>query len=199
MCIIIQSKTGALPEKDNLRLAYDNNPHGFGLMWAEDDQVEVIHGILDFEQIWQSLQYVKGNPFALHFRWVTRGELEHNQCHPFQIGSRDTHGEDIWMMHNGTFFFLNSEVRKWQGQKSDTQLFATHLGTVLQGEKSSEVLFSKHVQENMKRKIGKHNKMIFLTDDGRMEIFNESAGKHDHDFWYSNVYSFISGYRNKKN
>jgi hypothetical protein len=48
----------------------------------------------------------------------------------------------------------------------------------------------------MKKKVESFNKMVFLTDEGRFEVFNEEGGVWlDNDMWASNTYSFQDGYR----
>lgn len=197
MCIIIHSKHGDLINKDELYTAYENNPHGFGLMWAEGGRVQVHHDVCDFDTIWETLLDIEGIPHALHFRWVTRGELTLDQCHPFQVTDKDQSGRDIFMMHNGTLYFLNSHVQAFSGRKSDTQIFAEHTGEILRSKSDPRVLFSERVQSNMHKRIRSHNKMLFLTDEGEWHYFNRNQGAENEDFWVSNVYSFEPGYRGK--
>lgn len=197
MCIIMLSEVGDLPNKDKLKVAYDNNPHGFGVMWVEDGRVQTEHGLYTFEQVWETLERLEGTPWCMHLRWVTRGKLSVNQCHPFQISSKALSGRDIWMMHNGTFMFLNEKVAAFGGLKSDTECFADGLREILRGHlQPAKVLFSDQIQRNMKRKIEPFNKMVFLTDEGHFKIFNQEAGEWlNNSMWVSNTYSFQVGYR----
>jgi len=192
MCIIILSKEGKLPDKEKLRVAHLNNPDGFGVMWVADGRVKTKHGLFTFDQVWTALKTLEGIPWCMHLRYVTRGSKTLTQCHPFQVSSKDLNGRDIWMVHNGTFMFLKKEK-----ERSDTQAFASNLFEVLRGKKNpDEVLFSEYVQTNMKKKIESWNRMVFLTDEGRFEIFNQEAGLWlDDSTWASNDYSFDAGHR----
>ena len=195
MCIIVNSKRGELPPKDKLHTAYVNNPHGCGIMWADQGEVKVTQGVWKFDQIWEHLEALEGTPYAMHRRWVTRGKLGDAQCHPFRLTEKSLQGRDIWMMHNGTMFFLNNEVKKFNDRKSDTQIFAGHLAEVLRGQSDPEILFSDDVQDKMKSSMGGHNRLLFMTDEGKTHILNRSQGVEDSEFWYSNDYSFEKGYR----
>jgi hypothetical protein len=197
MCIIILSHDGNLPDKDMLRTAYENNPDGFGVMWVDNGRVQTKHGLFTFDQVWESLEDLEGIPWSMHLRYVTRGKRVVTQCHPFEVSSKRQSGRDIWMMHNGTFMFLNERVKAYGGLKSDTEVFANYLAEILRSKQNPDkVLFSSQVQENMKKKVESFNKMVFLTDEGRFEVFNEEGGVWlDNDMWASNTYSFQDGYR----
>lgn len=197
MCIILLSQNGNLPNKDMLRVAHENNPDGFGVMWVKNGRVQTKHGLFSFDQVWESLVDLEGIPWSMHLRYVTRGKRVESQCHPFQITSKNQSGRDIWMMHNGTFMFLNERVKAFGNSKSDTEVFANSLSEVLKSKPNPDkVLFSEPVQANMRKKIESWNKMVFLTDEGRFEIFNQQEGLWlTEDMWASNDYSFKVGHR----
>lgn len=200
MCIIVHSKNGNLPDYSRMKVAFDNNPHGFGIMQADGGEIYVHRGVADsFDDIWEELELVEGKPWVMHLRWVTRGTKGTRQCHPFKIADKRASGSDIYMMHNGTFFFLDDAVKKFKGSKSDTEVFSMHMSEMLrQYSDAKTVLFSHSVQSKMRSKIGNHNRIVFMTDDGSVRIFNREAGVEDSDFWFSNAYSFENGYRTKK-
>ncbi len=89
MCIILLSQNGKLPDKDMLRVAHENNPDGFGVMWVKNGRVKTKKGLFTFDQVWDSLVDLEGIPWSMHLRFVTRGEKVDDQCHPFQITSKN--------------------------------------------------------------------------------------------------------------
>lgn len=192
MCIIVYNPAGKTLDKSAMRLAYDNNPHGFGVMWNEDHDVFSLKALGNFNDIWQLLKHLQGYPYALHFRWMTQGEIKEEQCHPFEILSQEEHGMNLQMMHNGTIFGL-----KKPADESDTAVFAKHLTQAyLTRHMNLPNLFSN--MHGMIPSIGTFNKFVFMADGNRVEIVNEQAGDWQDNVWYSNTYSFEKGYRQKK-
>lgn len=199
MCIIVHSKTGEIPDLNLLHTAWKNNPHGLGIMWAENGRVETYHEIpTSFEAVVEAMAMPDGRPWAMHFRWVTRGKLTEKQCHPFEVCSVDTASGDLWMMHNGTMNFMDIEC-KLTG-KSDTQLFAEMLRRTVRRmgpEDGLERILSKQTMEYLRSQVGAFNKLVFLDSLGDFHFINHKAGVTLGKFWFSNTYSFQEGYRDK--
>ena len=193
MCIIVYNPGGQELDKERMRVAYDNNPHGFGFMWIEDHEVFSIKGMSDFNDIWKLTTHLAGYSYALHFRWMTAGQLNEAQCHPHTILDKDKHGMNLQMMHNGTIFDLKGNKKG----RSDTQLYATQLtAEYLNKHRNLYNLFDS-VHEAAPG-MGTFNKFLFMADGNRVEIINEAAGEWIDNKWYSNVYSFEQGYRFKQ-
>lgn len=199
MCVIILSKNGKLPDKDKFKIAYENNPDGFGVMWADRGQAKTIHGLFSFDECWETLESLRGTPWCLHLRFATAGRKALSQCHPFQVSSKKQSGQDIWMVHNGTMFWLSQQVKSYGGDKSDTEIFAEGLREALsRHNEPDKVLFSEPVKTKMLKKLELFNKLVFMTDNGHFEIFNEGSGRWlSRTMWTSNTYSFEEGYRSK--
>lgn len=187
MCVILYNESGKKLSKPFLEVAYNNNPHGYGIMWFEQNRVNTIKGICDFEQIWQITNMLQGMRYALHFRWRTAGKISDEQCHPFQVLNHETHGLDLYMMHNGTIFSMPKDP-----DKSDTQIFAERFTDKIL-EKDPE--YNLNYFNKLEKVIGGHNKMVFMTSDNRTFFVNKDSGKYIDNIWYSNTYSLQSGYR----
>lgn len=187
MCVILYNESGTKLNKNHLEIAYNNNPHGYGIMWAEDGRINTIKGVCDFDQIWQIINMLNGMTYALHFRWRTTGKISEEQCHPFQVLDKDKHGIDLCMMHNGTIFSIPQHP-----EKSDTQIFAEKFSNKIL-EKDPNFNFGYfHKLENA---VGKHNKMVFMSSDNRTFFANKDLGKVIDNVWFSNTYSLQTGYR----
>lgn len=197
MCIIVHSRHGGIPDLDLLHTAWKNNPHGLGIMWAENGRVQVHHKLPEsFEDVIQAMTLPDGRPWAMHFRWVTRGKETIRQCHPFEVASIEYASGDCQMMHNGTMDFLDIEV-KLTGQ-SDTQCFAGMLRRAVKRmgpDDGLDRILSRNSMEYIRSQVGSFNKLVFLDSSGEFHFINEKAGVVLGKFWYSNTYSFKEGYR----
>ena len=193
MCIIIYNPGGQPLNKDLLRTAYDNNPHGFGFMWIENYEVSSIKGMSNFNDIWQLATHFAGYSYALHFRWRSAGKIREAQCHPHTVLDKEKHGLNLKMMHNGTIFGM----KKGKKGRSDTQVYASQL--------TNEYINKHHTIDTLLDSVhgeapamGTFNKFVFMADGNHVEIVNEDAGVWMENRWYSNTYSFEKGYRAKQ-
>lgn len=189
MCLIIYNPNGSPMKTEYLRLAYENNPDGFGIMYADNGRVIVNQGLFTLDVIKELIRECRGKPYAVHFRYKTRGKISAEMTHPFQVLSHEEDGEDLWMMHNGTFSFLKPE-----GDQSDTSLFAEKFKPIIR-ELGTDVLFDKYHPRRMGKKIGEMNKVLFMRGDGRVTVINSQQGFVENGKWYSNRYSLQPKYR----
>lgn len=199
MCLIFYSENGNLPAKSALRVAYENNPDGVGIMYHDGKKVQVIRGLLDFDATWGILSLLRAHQykFACHFRYRTKGPISSKTCHPFRIreyrkiGKGKNDGFNTFMMHNGTFMHIT--VPKGQ---SDTQAMAGYLETLV-NKHGSHLLTDQSNLRQMGKKVGDYNKMVFMNDNGEVNIVNAKSGFVKGGIWYSNNYSFTVDYRKK--
>ncbi len=189
MCIIIYNEHGTAHDYRKLSQSYDNNPHGVGCMWIEEDGVRVVRGMLSKEELMHIADRLYGIPHVIHLRWRTVGPIGKEMTHPFQVSGRKSH---VWMMHNGTFDFLRTTPGI-----SDTAQFAELLREFT-AEHGADSLFRDQVASKMERKIKSFNKVLFLDDEGKIRILNREQWHHEDGIWYSNTYSFIPGYREQQ-
>lgn len=194
MCLIVYNPSGINLDKTLMQIAYDNNPHGFGIVWLNDNnELSTFKDIIDFKTFWVLLGYLKGYTYAFHLRWKTRGEINSEQCHPFQILNKDKHGHDLYMMHNGTISQLKHE------DKSDSQIFSEILTKTYEKQFFDKDLIEFYnFIDGGKSTIGSFNRLLFLTKNS-VKIINKCDGVTYNDVWYSNYYSFIKDYRKNKN
>jgi len=190
MCIILHNPDGRPLNKKNLRTAYENNPHGHGFMWVEGGQLNVVKGIAkDFDETWYLATQLTGFAYTLHLRWRTTGIISKSNCHPFEILNKEQDGLDFSMVHNGTIFEIPRDPKK-----SDTQIFSENLRKKIL-DKDPE--YKLNYINKIEKKIGKHNKMVFMTSDNRTFFINKHLGKMIDGIWHSNTYSLEKGYRDK--
>lgn len=191
MCIIIYNETGKPHNEDYLSTAYDNNPHGVGIMWVEDNKVQTLRGLFSKRKMFDILREFEGVPHVIHLRWRTRGKVSKEMCHPFRA-SADELDSKVWLMHNGTFMKIKSDENH-----SDTYYFARSLRNAT-GKHGTDILFTETFLRKLEDTVESYNKVIFLRNDGKVSIVNPKAWHIEDEIWYSNTYSMTKGYRDKK-
>lgn len=187
MCLIIANPgCKPVPEK-HITSAHFTNDDGFGIMWAENDQLKIIRGMFNIETIKVLFARAerKGLPYVAHFRMATHGTKDGNNCHPFRV-SEDFGG--IGMVHNGV---LSGSEWRTTG-KSDTALLVDRLSKhIADSEISPWDLFEKQTPPVLERygsSIGS-DKLVFMCGSGAINIVNEKYGDWLEEVWYSNTYS----------
>jgi len=94
MCVIVHKKKDVEIEDAIPAGCFRKNPHGWGIMLARDDEVEVYKG-LTWESFLETYEELQGLELVLHFRAKTHGKIDTENCHPHQVS------DDLCMMHNG--------------------------------------------------------------------------------------------------
>ena len=93
MCIIIHKRPDAkFPTKQQLKDAWDANPHGAGFMYVEEDAAVVHKGFMNFKDLWRAYRerkFPKDTEMVFHFRWATSGWIDEETTHPFPIINKD--------------------------------------------------------------------------------------------------------------
>lgn len=190
MCIIAFNMKGLPYNTKRMATAFDNNPHGVGILRRNSDGgLESKKAIMTSEEFLAELEGLVGVPHAIHLRWRTRGDIDIDNCHPFQVSAEV--GNYCWMMHNGTFD-LNVT-----GSESDTKVFAGIIASKT-AEFGSDFLFHKKVIRNLEEAIKPNNKVLFASEGGRWAMLNKEQWVCINGIWYSNSYSFLPGYRQTK-
>lgn len=194
MCVIIDKPAGIDFDRDDLLLAYQNNPHGFGFMFYDEQSGRIFarksndwtdESIAD----WMAQQTDKH--LVVHYRYKTKGEIKDSQCHPFKILDKKRNGMDMYFMHNGTISHV--EIK---GKESDTQAFNRHfLQPILR--KNPLIVETEAFKTLIEKFIG-WSRLVIMYDNGKIIKFNEDKGDELHGCWVSNDYSFKDGYRYPK-
>jgi hypothetical protein len=175
MCIIIHRPKGAATRlsREVLARCCDNNPHGFGMMWAYQGKLLTARYMpsqrKDFIKRALILQE-SDVPLMLHFRWATHGAVEKANTHPFII--KKGHSA---MMHNG---ILNIPcIKGW----SDTRTFCNEILSRLPvGWEKDPALYWIVDQATLGSKVG------IMYADGSVTILHKVAGITEGGIWYSN-------------
>ena len=158
---------------------FKSNPDGLGIMYTTTRGLRVIkklpNTIKDCEKVLARLPN-DGRDVAVHWRWRTHGDVNLEQCHPYEIE------KDVsMMMHNGVLHTGNKADTK----KSDTWHYIEDFLKGVHQNTLHDPAFKKLVSEH----IG-DNRFAIMTKDGRLTVVNEDQGLYVNDIWFSNTYAW---------
>lgn len=193
MCVIIVRQPGITIPFEKIKAACTVNNDGWGLAVADRGRVEVIRKVdttNDPEIVYKALEDTKDLRVMLHLRYVTVGERNLANCHPFEVLNHKDHGEDIILAHNGTI----SQFRKPDDGNSDTKHFVDYyVRPLLLRAKAFQphkpVLEDEFALELLKYTVGSSSLVTFFTPTNDLTV-NKSHGKDFVGWWASNTYSF---------
>jgi hypothetical protein len=179
MCIAILSPKGTQITAQQFRNSWDNNFHGAGFMYNDDqDKLHVVKEMEDCDKIYK--KYVAANKkypnatFVIHFRISNRGVISRENCHPFKVNNQ------LGFVHNGTVVPMGKNDRY-----SDTNMFNKHILRKLP-QVDIKYLRNKAIQQVLGEFVG-NSKLVFLDNEGNATIIKEHKGSWGEDgMWYSN-------------
>lgn len=194
MCIIFHKPKNIILPNEVLENCWKSNPHGAGFMVAKDNKLIVNKGFFSLEEFINAYDVYKTENIVAHFRWATHGNKDTNNCHPFVVN------ENLAFAHNGVIH----GIHKTGSVNSDTWHFNEEIIKPLVNE-FPNAWKHKTLKFLLQEKIGKTNKLVFLSADGSVSIYNEERGEKAYGCWFSNVdykelrnrnYSSYSRYNN---
>jgi predicted glutamine amidotransferase len=201
MCLIAYLKNKSFADYDALESAHENNPHGWGIVYAQDGRLHACKKHASFEVFKNAMDLVPDDvPISIHFRWATHGDKSENNIHPFDVLTFEEDGVDVCMMHNGVISGT-SVLGETNDKRSDTALYVEYLVRPMLKE-SPKLMYNTGFQKMVSRDIGITNKFLFMDGAGGVIIINPNSGhfpvKDSIDIWYSNTYSLTTSYRHNK-
>mgnify|MGYP003115767566 FL=1 len=192
MCIIasIPKNTGTI-NKDTLETMTNNNGHGFGVSYIDNnnnivtfktmDDKEFVSKVMQIQKDWS-----KNSDILIHARIATSGKTNKANCHPFQVT------KDTVFAHNGVLTCVEPTKNM-----SDTRVFNEVVLKNLKGN----FLNNKGIVEFLEEIIGS-DKMVFLTTNPAYKsntiILNQEFGEEVDGIWFSNnsykAKNYVSSY-----
>ena len=153
--------------------AQKKNEDGYGVSWHDGTQIQT-YKTLDFAEFLRFLATIEDQRCILHLRNTTAGSNCISNSHPFKVPTGV-------MFHNGTIYDLKPAKYSTEG-KSDTSKLADLLnGCKFSSVKDIEPLLHKFVGNTL-------NRLVFLNNDGSIDIINRELGIEEDGNWYSNDY-----------
>ena len=119
MCIAINCDKGARITKEHFMNSWENNPDGFGMLWADQGKLLSWKTLTDPEKAYENYiriadQVGDKSEMVLHFRIGTHGGKNMSNCHPFYVN------ENLAFVHNG---MLDINIPEQHKGHSDTWMF----------------------------------------------------------------------------
>lgn len=185
MCLIIVANDLKSLNLEDMRIAYERNSNGFGLMYLDKQNKFVSDKFVpnDFNEVKTFFNLHKNNTdqMAIHFRFTTQGVTNKKNCHPFISYNKDN--RIIGMMHNGA----RLPIPLIHKNCSDTWHFNEfYLKSVLKD--NPNVLLNNNFILELEEHI-QNDKMLFLDSKSKKFIIvNEKAGNFIGANWFSNDY-----------
>lgn len=199
MCVIILKQPGIVIPFAKLESACIVNSDGWGFAIADRGKIEYVRGLdkrTNPEGIAKILEAANHLPLMLHLRYVTVGERNLDNCHPFSVLNRDEHDVDVAFSHNGTLWSYRDKDAKDSDSNNFNQQFvqplyartAAYMGT-------ADVLKDEFTTRLMEEKAGANSLFGLIDGNG---IMAGIGNFHDMEGWWaSNTYSFNSNHRTK--
>lgn len=194
MCLALYKPAKAKLNQDEMRTAFSANPDGAGFAYYDPSLKRVViqRGYFTFNDLWADLAPIMEDncPLILHYRWATHGDINVENCHPFQL-------TDGALIHNGIISGMGTSTYKSASKyytppvgktcadmecsddRSDTREFVEDY---LADMGVSELRAAKKLIEHT---IG-YSKLVTIHNDGSVIIFNEDSGHWRNGVWYSN-------------
>ena len=200
MCIaIIKNKNVKMPDKDILKICFDNNSDGAGFAFYRNGLIHIKKGFFTFNGFMEAID--KANikseePMLIHFRVATHGKINIDNCHPFPVTNKFSKmifpniitNDDV-MVHNGKL-----DIGITSSMYSDSMHMAKALYQL--DRTYYKDLIDYLIKPTEKNKRG--NRIAILTHNGEIEKYGIGWIK-DKNIWYSNdSYKINSTYKSKK-
>lgn len=188
MCLLVnQSQFSPALSDEWLADFYSHNEDGVGVMYSENGIIIIEKALPKDAETFIGFyrKHIEGRECSFHLRMKTHGNIDLENCHPYEVLSRKKHGVDLWMMHNGILSTGNAK----DATKSDTwHYIRDYLRPMLAGNPQ----FYKHPSfaEIIGKHIGTSNKFVFMDHDGFRVTINESDGVYWGGLWLSNEYAW---------
>lgn len=172
MCLAIYKPRGVRIPENALEEGFRANPHGAGFAYVTSGRIEVVKGLMTFNDFLSAWQLAEGRQAIVHFRWATHGSRGEDMTHPFWV-SRETA-----MIHNGMLEIPCS------GDNSDTAQYVHDVLSPM--ARRDQRFFARPWVKKMAEDAIRGSKMVFLRRTGEWCIWNEGAGHWKDGAWFSN-------------
>jgi|GEM_PF-3605704 len=188
MCLLIVSPATTSFDKDDIADFYRHNPDGLGVMYATPDGLMVQKTLPKTadEAFSFYLECCAGRESVIHFRWKTHGEINTDNCHPYEVYG-DGSEMPLYVAHNGVLHTGNAADPKM----SDTWHYINDFIKPILNHSPSliyEPAFISMIEEH----IGTGNKFVFMNHEGRLAIINEDQFVKYKGALLSNTYAWTA-------
>ena len=178
MCLLVIKPEGCSVDKEDMRRAMQTNSHGAGFVsFNEKKKSLYMHkGFFEFERFWAAYEPHQHQRTMIHFRLVSQGKIEVENCHPFYMSGGH------YLAHNGHM----SEFTYAHEERSDTRYMVDNvLNPILKGV--PRALWNDDIIEFIEMALS-YQKIAIMRSDGEVLIFNRSNWTQENGIYFSNMY-----------
>jgi predicted glutamine amidotransferase len=186
MCLLVSQPAGTVFDEAFLQGVYNHNSDGIGVMFADANGLNILRCVPTTYQEFRDFfkLNIEGKDCAWHARMRTHGDINLDNCHPYQVLSA-ADGYPLWMAHNGVLHTGNAANTKYSDTHHYIQDYLRPL-LVLNPAMFMEPAF----QELVASHIGTGNKFILMDAAGNQVVLNRSSGVMYNGAWLSNTYAW---------
>lgn len=193
MCIIAIKPMGKkLMDKEVIQTMCENNPHGNGFCYADNGQVVIKKGYMDFESFYTALNEIpniKEKNVVLHMRITTHGSTSKGNCHPFPLSNKISHlkatniKSEVAIIHNGIISSVDTD------SKNDLSDTMTYIKNVLypRYRANNSFIDNEKIRLEIQKEI--NSKMVIMKSNGDFYTIGDFNTNED-GYIFSN-YSYI--------
>lgn len=186
MCLLVSQPADSKFDDNFIKGVYNLNSDGIGVMYAENGTINILKFVpkteKDFVEFFKT--NIEGRNCAWHARMRTHGDIDLENCHPYQVLSQED-GYPLYLAHNGVLSTGNAK----DTTKSDTwHYIRDFLRPMLL--KNPEFFMTKAFKKIIGAHIGGGNKFIMMDAYGNSVTINEQAGVEHNGAWLSNTYAW---------
>lgn len=178
MCLIIHKPAGVRIPHDLLLAASSLNADGWGLMGNDAGGHRLLqrHSQLDVGALLETEEELAHAEYALHLRRRTRGRIDLDNTHPFEID------EGVYLMHNGTLQFEEGPAGD-----SDTRSFAELVLRPL-SRRYPGLLVDRKFLHLLELSLSPQNKVVLYDfPRRRFDFLNHRTGAQFEGLWLSSI------------
>lgn len=186
MCLLVTQSADTVFDDDFLKGVYNYNSDGIGVMFAENEALNIMRCVpkteADFIDFFR--QNIQGRNCAWHARMRTHGNIDLDNCHPYQVLSSED-GYPLYLAHNGILATGNAA----DTSKSDT---AHYIQDFLRPMllKNPEFFMTDAFRQIISAHIGSGNKFVLMDAYGNIVTINKLSGVQHNGAWLSNTYAW---------
>ena len=186
MCLLFTQPAGHTMSNEWLDDFYSHNEDGIGVMWAVDGEIHVEKLVPKNAKELRKFyhKYAAGKQCAVHLRMKTHGNIDLQNCHPYQVFSEED-GYPLWLMLNGVLHTGNAQ----DVSMSDTWHYINDIIKPALAGRPQEFM-SEWFQTLIEEHIGSGNRFVMMDAFGNMQTFNHDTGVMWGNVWMSNTYAW---------
>lgn len=187
MCLIIHKPAGVEIPAPLIRMAWEDNNDGAGIMYHPPGAAgATVIKLLPKEvtdptgHLIARLKELQELEVGVHFRWKTHGPIDKQNTHPYPLP-----GGSGWLMHNGIIAptTLGPQYNSVRDFMSDTGFYVV---STLQGAPGAD---DTAFWEIVGQDVGSYNKMLILDSAGRFLRVNDKQWEDYKGLRLSNIMS----------